>query len=334
MSPDDAPRYIGESVTRLEDRRLLRGEGRFIDDVCLPGMVAMAILRSPLPHARIRAVDLSAARGLPGVIDAFDAADIPGAQPRIPLRLAPFKGFERFLQSPLAADKVRYVGEPVAVVVAEDRYIAEDALACIDIDFDPLPPVATLDRSAAGEVLIHDAAGENLATAYRVGRGDVEMAFRNAEYTRRECFKTNRHAPCPLETRGLIGEFAADDVSARIDPLVHQAGRHAEQVGQEFVHLLFEMPKVAGPFGRFSEADVFFALPAHRVKQHHTVGSDDPPLAGSERPEGGGGTFAGDDAGRPDIAELNQRHQRYGAVGAAARRIEVDRAFAARLDAQ
>ena len=214
MSPDDAPRYIGESVTRLEDRRLLRGEGRFIDDVRLPDMAAMAVLRSALPHARIRSIDFAAALALDGVIDAFRAADLPAyfvdGQPRIPLRLAPFKGFERFLQTPLADSKVRYVGEPVAVVVAENRYVAEDALARIAVDYEPLPPIATLDRAAAGDVLIHDAAGENLATFYRVGRGDIDAAFRNAEYTRRECFRTNRHAACPLETRGLIGDYTRE----------------------------------------------------------------------------------------------------------------------------
>src|SRR5690606_13749256 len=119
----------------------------------------------------------------------------------IPLRLAPFKGFERFLQTPIAVHKVRYVGEPVDVVVAESRYLAEDALARIAADFDPLPAVATLDESKSGAVLIHEAAGENLATTYNVARGDVEAAFRVAEYTRREVFHTNRHAPCPLETR-------------------------------------------------------------------------------------------------------------------------------------
>ncbi len=210
MSPDDAPRYIGESVTRLEDRRLLRGEARFIDDVRLPDMAAMAILRSPLPHARIRSIDFAEARALPGVVDAFCAADLDGFRPRIPLRLAPFKGFERFLQSPLADGKVRYVGEPVAVVVAENRYIAEDALERIAVDYDPLPPIATLAQSADGAVLVHEEAGENLATGYRVGRGDVDAAFRNAEYTRREIFRTNRHAACPLETRGLIGDFTGE----------------------------------------------------------------------------------------------------------------------------
>lgn len=199
-------RYIGEAVTRLEDQRFLTGTGQFIDDVSLPEMVHMAILRSPQAHGWIKAIDLSAAREMPGVIDVFAAADIDMALPDIPLRLAPFKGFERFLQKPVAVDKVRYVGEPIAVVIAENRYLAEDALAAIIVDIETLPAVTTLDQAEAGEVLLHDAAGENVGAAYPVGRGDIEAAFKEASYTRRERFVTNRHAACPLETRGLIGE--------------------------------------------------------------------------------------------------------------------------------
>ena len=205
---ESAPRrYIGASVTRLEDRRHLRGEARFIDDVTLPDMAAMAILRSPHAHARITAIDLAEARRCAGVIDAFSASDLGEDLPLIPLRLTPFKGFERFLQRPIATDKVRFVGEPVAVVVAENRYIAEDALARIAVAYDILPAVTTRDQSAAGDVLVHEEAGENLGTRYHVARGDTDAAFRDAAYTRQALFVTNRHAPCPLETRGLIAEF-------------------------------------------------------------------------------------------------------------------------------
>lgn len=199
--------YIGQSVPRLEDRRLLRGEGEFIDDVTLPDMVVMAILRSPHAHARIRSVNLSAARAFPGVLDAFSAADLDGGLPLIPLRLTPFEDFKRFLQAPIAAEKVRFVGEPVAVVVAENRALAEDALERIEVDYDILRPVLDNDAVAAGEVLVHEAAGENYGTRYQVSRGDADAAFAKAEYTRRETFTTNRHAPCPMETRGFVGEF-------------------------------------------------------------------------------------------------------------------------------
>ena len=205
---ESAPRrYIGQSVNRLEDKRLLRGEARFIDDVTVPDMAAMAILRSPHAHAWITAIDLSKARNFAGVIDVFSAADLGENLPLIPLRLTPYKDFERFLQHPIAVDKVRFVGEPVAVVIAENRYIAEDALPQISVDYDILPAVTSRDQAAAGEVLVHDAAGENLATRYTVSRGDLDDAFRDAPYTRRATFVTNRHAPCPMETRGLVAEF-------------------------------------------------------------------------------------------------------------------------------
>ena len=201
--------YIGKSVPRLEDRRLLTGSGAFVDDVTLPDMAAMAILRSPHAHARILSVDFTAARALPGIIDIFAAEEIGPNLPRIPLRLAPFAGFKRMLQAPIAAGKVRYVGEPVAVVIAENRYLAEDALEAIVVDYDPLPAVTSVEQSATGKVLLFEEAGENMGTQYRVSRGDIEAAFAEASYTRRERFVTNRHAACPMETRGLIAEYDA-----------------------------------------------------------------------------------------------------------------------------
>lgn len=208
--------YIGRSVKRIEDERLLTGTGRYVDDVKLPGMSVMAIYRSPHAHARIRGIDLAAARALPGVTDVFTADDIGAELPEIPLRLAPFAGFERFLQRPIARDKVRYVGEPVAVVVAADRYIAEDALDLIEADFEPLPAITTVDQAVAGETLIHDAAGGNMGTRYSVGRGDTDSVFENAPYTRRERFVTNRHGAVPMETRGLIAEFDPDTPLLRL----------------------------------------------------------------------------------------------------------------------
>ncbi|MFT5488393.1 MAG: carbon-monoxide dehydrogenase large subunit, partial [Alphaproteobacteria bacterium] len=189
--------YIGASVKRLEDRPLLTGAGRYVDDIKLPNMAVMAIYRSPYAHARINSIDLTAAKAVPGVIDAFCADDIQMDMPVIPLRLAPFDGFERFLQRPIARDKVRYVGEPIAVVIASDRYIAEDALDLIEVDFAALPAVTSVDQAALGETLVHEDAGENMGTRYTVGRGDTDDAFKHAAYTRRERFTTNRHGAVP-----------------------------------------------------------------------------------------------------------------------------------------
>ncbi len=199
---------IGRRLKRLEDPRLLRGDGCFIDDFALPGAVHMAVLRSPFAHARIRRIDLAAARAAPGTIDAFSAADLDRPLPAIPFRLAGLAGFDRFLQRPMAAEKVRFAGEPVAVVVAVDRYAAEDALAAIAVEYDPLPPVADPETAAETAVLVHEEAGDNVAIRYTVGRGDADAAFAAAPYRRRERFRTHRQTALPLETRGLAADFA------------------------------------------------------------------------------------------------------------------------------
>ena len=247
--------YIGKPVTRLEDQRLLTGAGQYIDDVKLPGMATMAILRSPYAHGRVRGIDLDAARTLDGVIDAFCAADLDADLPVIPLRLAPFDGFERFLQKPIAVDKVRYVGEPIAVVVAEDRYIAEDALELIDIAVEPLPAVVTVDQAVAGGSLVHDAAGENMGTHYTVSRGDADAAFDGAAYTRRERFITNRHGAVPMETRGLIAEFDADKLRLRGATKVNFFNRRhlAEAFGLPEISVELIETDVGGGFGARGE---------------------------------------------------------------------------------
>ena len=199
---------IGRALRRREDRRLLRGTGRFVDDFTLPGTASMAILRSPFAHARIGSVALGPARAAPGVIDAFCGADLDPPLPQIPFRLAGLSGFDRFLQQPIATDKARFAGEPVAVVVASDRYAAEDALAAIEVDYEPLPPVADPETAAEAETLVHDEAGENVAIRYTVGRGDADAAFAAAPYRRRERFRTHRQTALPLETRGLVGDFS------------------------------------------------------------------------------------------------------------------------------
>ncbi len=209
MTSNPSHDYIGQSVHRLEDGRLLRGQGRYVDDIKLPGMLAMAIYRSPHAHARIRGIDLSVTREMEGVVDVFSAGDLGPELPIIPLRLAPFEGFGRFLQRPLAQDKVRYVGEPICVVIATDRYLAEDAMELIQVDFEPLGAVTSVEQAAAGENCVHEEAGENMATRYTAARGDIEASFAGAAYTRRERFQTNRHGAVPLETRGLIGDFDA-----------------------------------------------------------------------------------------------------------------------------
>src|ERR1051325_8718034 len=155
-------RYIGSPVERIEDLRFLRGRGQFVGDLKREGMLHAAILRSPAAHGRLTAIDATGALALPGVRAVITAKEI-GAVPRIPLRLLPLPGTERFLQPVIAADRVRYVGEPIAVVLADSAALAEDGVGAIALDIDELPPVA--DRRAAGrhQILLFEGTGTNAA---------------------------------------------------------------------------------------------------------------------------------------------------------------------------
>ena len=136
-----AQKYIGAPIRRKEDKRFLTGQGQFVDDVTLPNLHHAAILRSPHAHAQVLSIDISSALEAEGVLDVITYKDIEAAvEPKpIPIRMRTYVGIERFLQYPLANDKVRYVGEPVAVVVAKNRYLAEDALDAIVVDYHLLP---------------------------------------------------------------------------------------------------------------------------------------------------------------------------------------------------
>src|ERR1700732_200940 len=146
-------RTFGEPIKRNEDRRLLTGQALFIDDVELPGMLHAALLRSEAPQARIRKIDVSKALQRPGVVAAYVASDLGDYWPPGPILVPPppIDGivFKARTQVPLAKDKVRHVGEPLVIVIAESRYIAEDALDDIDVEFEPLAAVVDLERGLA-----------------------------------------------------------------------------------------------------------------------------------------------------------------------------------------
>ncbi|MDB5567544.1 MAG: carbon-monoxide dehydrogenase [Tardiphaga sp.] len=202
---------VGHPVERMEDARFLSGSGLFVDDLERDGMLHAAILRSSIAHADIVSIDTSAALRMPGVHAVITAADIGGEIPVIPLRLAPLPEFEPFRQPVIAADKVRYVGEPIAVVVADSRAIAEDALEAIDVQFEALSAVT--GRGATEDALFA-CADDNVSLRYSAGFGDADAAFANADYVRTERFSVQRHTALPMETRGLLAEW--DSSSARL----------------------------------------------------------------------------------------------------------------------
>src|SRR5712671_2825489 len=155
-------RYIGSPVERIEDPRFLRGRGQFVGDLKRDGMLHAAILRSPVAHGIVAAIDASAALAIAGVRAVITATDI-GAVPRIPLRLLPLPGTERFLQPVIAADRVRYVGEPVAIVLGDSPALAEDGVGAITLEIEELPPVPDRQASGRGEMLLFEEAGTNAA---------------------------------------------------------------------------------------------------------------------------------------------------------------------------
>src|SRR4051812_26737407 len=201
-------RYIGSPVERIEDLRFLRGRGQFVGDLKRESMLHAAILRSPVAHGLVAAVDTSAALSIAGVRAVITPNDI-GTVPRIRLRLLPLPGTERFLQPVIAADRVRYVGEPVAVVLADSPALAEDGVGAIALDIEELPPVA--DRRASGRhnILLFDGSGTNVAMTFTATKGDADAAFREAAYVRRERFETQRYTALPMEPRGVLAEWDA-----------------------------------------------------------------------------------------------------------------------------
>jgi carbon-monoxide dehydrogenase large subunit len=205
-------RYIGSPVERVEDLRFLRGRGEYVGDLARDGLLHAAILRSPVAHGHIRALDVQPALALAGVHAVITAADIgSGADkvPKIPLRLQTSPATEPFRQPVIAIDTLRYVGEPIAVVLADSAALAEDGVDAIGLDIEQLPPVADRHISGRHEILLFEAAGSNLAMQFTALRGDADAAFAAADYTRRERFASQRHTALPLEPRGLLAEWDA-----------------------------------------------------------------------------------------------------------------------------
>jgi carbon-monoxide dehydrogenase large subunit len=202
--------FVGQPVERIEDLRLLRGRGQFVDDIERAGQLHAVMLRSSVAHGRIRSIDTTAARRLPGVVAVITAAEMGDRIPTIPLRLAPLAALTPYEQPVIATDKVRYVGEPIAVVLADTPEIAEDALDLILVDIETLPPVVHTATAAAGDSLLFEPTGTNLAVTYTAEMGNARAAFDGA-YTRREKFDTQRHTAATMETRGLLAEWDAEN---------------------------------------------------------------------------------------------------------------------------
>jgi aerobic carbon-monoxide dehydrogenase large subunit len=201
------PRLVGDRVARREDPRLLTGQGSYVDDHRPARMLYAAFLRSPHAHARIRQLDVSAALELPGVAAVLTGEDL--ARSSKPVRAASkTPNVKTTSYPPLALGKVRHVGEAVAMVAAASRYLAEDAVERIVVEYEPLPVVQNVESALdPASPVLHDEAGTNLLVSREFARGDVDAALAGAALVVRERFRFHRHTPVCMENRGCLAEY-------------------------------------------------------------------------------------------------------------------------------
>jgi CO/xanthine dehydrogenase Mo-binding subunit len=188
----DFPIYppIGERVRRKETQRFVTGTGRYVDDLLPPGTLHAAFVRSSCAHARIKSIDVEAARAMPGVRAVFTGKDI--AQKLKPLRVGGSPLLQQIKLYPLAADKIRYFGEPLAVVVADNPYLAEDAVEVVSVDFERLP--AVVDPEAAMEPsapCVHEEVGSNIIYQYHFATDGIDQVFQNADVVIKEKIRSH-----------------------------------------------------------------------------------------------------------------------------------------------
>ena len=211
---NDSPNtVVGRSVLRLEDGPLIRGNGRFVDDLKFAGMLEAAFVRSPHAHAGIRGIDATAARRMPGVHAVFTFTDLAPllTAERLPLQFRTDQLPPDVAPFVLAKDEVVFVGEAVAIVVAQSRAIAEDAAALVEIDYEPLPAVS--DCRAAlrpGAPLAHRRKTSNLLIEFRQGYGDIAAAFARAPHTARVSLKQHRGGAHSMEGRGAVAVYDSE----------------------------------------------------------------------------------------------------------------------------
>jgi CO/xanthine dehydrogenase Mo-binding subunit len=248
-------RYIGRAVPRVEDGRLLQGRGLFTADVHLADVVEMAVLRSPYPHARIISVDVSAARQAAGVVAAISYQDVDGVLEPLP-NFAPHRLLNARTPYPLAKDKVRYVGEPVAVVAAEDRYLAEDALDLVQVEYEALPAVSDANQGLAPDAaLLYEELGSNVAATFTRAVGNVDEAMSKAEFVLKLQLAFPRASGQPIEPRAIVAQPQRDRCgvsltiwdTTQMPHLIRSEFSRTFGLDDEAVHVI--APDIGGGFG-------------------------------------------------------------------------------------
>jgi aerobic carbon-monoxide dehydrogenase large subunit len=245
---------IGASLPRRELNRLLRGRGRYVDDIKLPRMLHACFVRSPHPHAKIVSIDFEQAKGAPGVAAVLTAADInPRCKPFVGVALHR-PGHKSAAQHLLAADRAVWQGQPVALVVADSRAQAEDAAELVSIEWEPLPAVGNqLQAIAPGTTVIHPSLGDNVAFDFSVEKGNCTKAFEEADVVIEENLRFERQMATTLETRGLIADFNPGDGSLTVNHS-HQSPFQMQHIFSHHLgipeHLVRVIaPDVGGGFG-------------------------------------------------------------------------------------
>ena len=245
-------RHVGKALRRKEDPRLITGRGLYIDDHSLPGMLWAAIVRSPEAHARIASIDASAAMARPGVHAVYTGADMTDLGGPLPLAWAPpgveIKNPERW---PLARGEVHYVGEPVAVVLGEDRYAIVDAAEDVIVEYEPLPPVTDPEQALQGPPYVHESLGTNKVHEWSLPGGDLEAGFAEAEVTIERRFINHRIAGAPIEPRGVLADYRAGSLtlytSTQVPHFVRLFVALLLGISEERVRVI--APEVGGGFG-------------------------------------------------------------------------------------
>jgi aerobic carbon-monoxide dehydrogenase large subunit len=203
--------YIGQSVARKEDAKLLTGQSRFVDDLTLPGMVWAAVVRSPFAHARITNVDVSRAREAEGVVAAFTGADLADDwKATLPCVWLVTEDTKQPFHRPLATDKVRYAGDGVAVVIAESRALAKDAAELVDVDYEPLEAVIDPEAALAeGAPIVHEEFGTNHCYTWTLKTDNADSVFSEAPVTIKEGYRQQRLIPNAMEPRGVLAQYVS-----------------------------------------------------------------------------------------------------------------------------
>lgn len=250
---------LGTSIKRREDPRLITGEATYVDDIKLVGMLHMAVLRSPYGHARINSINTEAARNHPGVVAVYTAEDLKGAVQPVPVAVPLGKIAEGHgVRGPLAEGKVRFYGDPVAVVIADDRYTARDARDLIEVDYEPLPAVVDVEKAMEeGAPLLYEEFGTNVPFSMHPPTDDIDKVFEETKANGGVVVKARmvnqRVAPVPMETRGVVASYNKGEKkltlwsSSQIPHLLRDLLSGQVGLPQHQVHVI--VPEVGGGFG-------------------------------------------------------------------------------------